>query len=217
MVLLSLWVLLSLSAFAQNAEDERAFRTLHFWKNECASCHGQDGQGYDEGRGPAIAGLPDYYFMQQIRKYREGIRGGTVPKDDDNIYFMHREAVELGDELFKDLAAYVAALPPRRAAHSVVGDIERGGILYANLCAECHGSDAEGNAAKESPPLHGFQDWYIIEQVQRFRRGERKADPQNQDSVAMHSMAKRLWRPRDIRNIAAFITTRLDGEPDAQP
>ncbi|MEM1293822.1 MAG: c-type cytochrome [Verrucomicrobiota bacterium] len=217
MVFLSLWVVLNLPALAEEEKDERRFRTLHFWKNECASCHGQEGQGYDEGRGPAIAGLPDHYIMQQIRKYRDGFRGGTVPMDSDSVYFMHREAVELSDDLFRDLAGYVASLPPRRSVHSVSGDVERGGILYASLCSECHGSDAEGNAAKESPPLHGFQDWYIIEQVSRFRLGERKADPQNQDSVAMHAMAKRLWRPRDIRNIAAFITTRLDGEPDAQP
>ncbi len=209
-----LWMLSAALAWAQ--DDERAFRTQHFWKNECASCHGQDGQGYEEGRGPAIAGLPDAYFMSQIEKFRKGFRGGD-PVAEDDIYFMHREAVELGDQLFRDLAAYVAALPPRRAVHSVVGDIERGQHLYANLCAECHGTDAEGNAAKGSPPLHGFQDWYLLEQIQRFKKGERKADPQNLDSVAMHSMARRLWRTRDVRDIVAFVTTRLDGEPDAQP
>ena len=212
--LLFCWLIATLAGQAQ--DDDRAFRTQHFWRNECASCHGQDGQGYDEGKTPAIAGLPDYYFMSQIEKYRKGLRGGTV-ESEDNVYYMHRETVELDDELFRDLAKYVAALPPRQTVHSVMGDISRGQHLFANLCAECHGTAAEGNAAKESPPLHGFQDWYLLAQINRFKRGARKADPQNADSVAMHAMAKRLWRTRDVRSIAAFIVTRLDGEPDAQP
>ncbi len=205
----------SLSLAQQNEEDERAFRTQHFWKNECASCHGQDGHGYDKTRGPAIAGLPEYYVMRQVEKFRAGLRGGLEPEEGD-VYAMHRETVELTDELFRDLAAYVAGFEPRRAIHSVAGDIERGKQLYANQCAECHGADAEGDTAKESPPLHGFQDWYVIQQIQRFKTDKRQGDPKNPDSVAMHEVARQM-KQRDIRSIAAFVTTRLDGEPDAQP
>jgi cytochrome c553 len=187
------------------AEDRRQ-AAEHFWRNECASCHGQEGHGYEELRAPAIAGLPDYFFMLQVKRFRDGLRGAE--KSEKDVYFMHRETVELPDDLFRDLAKLVAAMKPRQPTPTLAGDAERGAKLYAKHCAACHGPKAEGIAAKGAPPLTVFQDWYIVEQINRFKRGKRKADPQHAESVQMHSMAKWLWQERDVRDLAAFVTTR---------
>ncbi|MFT5471303.1 MAG: cytochrome c oxidase subunit 2 [Verrucomicrobiales bacterium] len=196
-------------------DDDSEHRVWHFWRNECAGCHGQDGKGVDAIKSPAIAGLPDYYVMQQIRKYRLGLRGAE--KSEENVYFMHREAEALGDELFKDLARIISGMEPHRTLHSTIGDIERGKRLYQKHCTDCHGPAAAGDAAKEAPPLHGFQDWYLVEQIERFKRGRRKSDPLNLESVKMHLMARSLWRRSDINALAAFITSNLDGQTDADP
>ncbi|MEM7012055.1 MAG: c-type cytochrome [Verrucomicrobiota bacterium] len=197
------------------AETESEHRIEHFWRNECATCHAVNGQGIDEIKAPAIAGLPDYYVMQQIEKFKSGMRG--VDPDDKNVSFMHEEATELDEELFRELAKLIAGLEPRKTVHSVIGDIERGNVLYKRHCETCHGPAAAGNAAKEIPPLYGFQDWYLVDQIERFRRGKRKADPYNVETVKMHAMAKSLWRQRDVNALAAFIATRLEGETDGEP
>lgn len=211
-----LFLALAGAVFGQD-DSEAEHRVRHFWMNECATCHAGNGQGIDEIKAPAIAGLPDYYVMQQVRKYRDGLRGLGDEPGDENVAFMHREAADLDDDLFRELAKLIAGLQPRQTVHSVIGDIERGEQVYAKHCAECHGGDAQGDAAKEAPPLHGFQDWYLVQQIERFRKGKRKADPWNVESVKMHLMARSLWRKRDVNGVAAFISTRLEGEPDAEP
>lgn len=203
------------SMFAETPAEERAQRAWHFYRHDCAPCHGQEGLGNDRLRAPAIAGLPDFYVVQQMHKFRQQLR--ALDPTDEKQRSMHQDAAELDDDTFQMLGEFIAGLPARRQIASVIGDAERGDRLFARMCAECHGSDAEGNPAKESPPLHGFQDWYIVDQVKRFKAGKRKADPANVDSVSMHFMAKRLWLERDVRDIAAFVTTRLEGEPDAEP
>jgi cytochrome c553 len=190
---------------AQAAEDRRQ-AAEHFWRNECASCHGQEGHGYEELRAPAIAGLPDFYFMQQVKRFREGLRGSNPSEKD--VYFMHRETVELDDDLYRDLAKLVAAMKPRKPTPTISGNAERGAKLYAKHCASCHGPEAKGDASKGAPPLGLFQDWYVVEQIKRFKKGKRKADAQHAESVQMHSMAKWLWQDRDLRDLAVFVTTR---------
>jgi cytochrome c553 len=192
-----------LSANVAPAEDRR-HAADHFWRNECASCHGQEGHGYEALRAPAIAGLPDYYFMQQVKRYRDGLRG-SEPSEKD-VYFMHRETVELDDQLFRDLAKLVAAMKPRKANPTISGNAERGARLYAKHCASCHGPKAEGDQTKGAPPLGYFQDWYVVEQIKRFKKGKRQADAQHIESVQMHAMAKWLWLDRDVRDLAAFVT-----------
>lgn len=210
-----LLLLFLLAAPVMAQDGEAGHRLWHFWRNECATCHGQDGKGIDAIQVPAIAGLPDYYVLQQIHKFRDGLRGQDP--DESSVYFMHREAVELDDGLYRELAGIIAGMEPRRTLHSVIGDVDRGERLYLRNCAGCHGSAAEGNPSKESPPLYLFQDWCLVDQIERFQRGKRRADPLNVESVKMHAMTKRLWRQRHVYDLAAYVTTRAQGEPDADP
>jgi len=199
----------------QPDREERVFEAEHFWRNECASCHGQQGEGVDELRSPALAGLPDYYVMDQIRKFRHGLRN---PGDDRTIiYEMHREAVELDDDLFRRLAELIAALPVRRPELTVIGNPRDGKQPYQELCAGCHGEEAEGNSARNAPPLYGFQDWYLVEQIRRFKLGQRMPDAYQADSRDMHAMAIRFDRMQDMRDIATYINLQLEGQPDAEP
>jgi len=106
---------------------------VHFWSNECATCHGQQGEGIEEARAPAIAGLPDYYVMEQVAKFRQGLR--QAGKESGFVAEMHREAVELDDPLFKQLAVHIASLPVKRPKRTVAGDPEQGeSALSGALC-----------------------------------------------------------------------------------
>jgi len=212
---------LALPGFAQEKPPQPApapqvaIEIVHFWSNECATCHGQQGEGIEEARAPAIAGLPDYYVLEQVTKYRQNLR--QPGNESGFVAEMHREAVELDDPLFKQLAMHIASLPVKRPKRTVAGDPEAGSQPYQELCAGCHGNAAQGDLAKRIPPLHAFQDWYIVEQIRRFRVGLRKPDPAQGESLQMHAMAMRFPSLDEAREIALYINSHLPGEPDAEP
>jgi cytochrome c553 len=131
---------------------------------------------------------------------------------------MHSMMGQMDDARVGAVAEHIASLPPVPSAPSVHGDVDRGKVLYAEICADCHGVNAQGNAAKESPPLYVFQDWYLVRQIQKFRDGTRKPSPKNPDAVKMHSLAVQLVRRKqDVKDLAAFIADRLTGVGDGEP
>ncbi len=208
-------------AFAQEGNSAPAPQVsqeiIHFWNNECATCHGQKGEGIEEAKAPAIAGLPDYYVLEQVAKFRQGLRKGEDDAGSGFVAEMHREAVELEDALFQQLAIHIASLPVKRPKRTVAGDPEAGSQPYQELCASCHGAEAQGDLVKRTPPLHAFQDWYLVEQIRRFRVGLRKPDATHGESLQMHAMALRFPSLDEAREIALYINSHLPGEPDAEP
>lgn len=188
------------------------------YRRGCAECHGTNGQGDDPGLIPAIAGLPDYYVVGELEKFRDLLRGEEADRP-DGVLVMHRVAGSMDEKLMRGTGEVIARMPPVVSAVTVAesGDIERGKALYAGRCAECHGMNAEGDPGKESPPLYVFQDWYLARQIEKFRAGEREADPLHLESVKMHGMAKAFQTEEEILDVAAFIKSRLAGVSDAEP
>ncbi len=195
--------------------DERLVTAAHQYRHDCAFCHGAKGEGNDKQKVPAVAGLPDYYVLQQMQKFRRELR--ALDPDDPQQQSMHKDARAMTDEEFKALGQIIAAWKPRRDFGTFPGDPKRGEAIYVADCATCHGKSAEGDAAKESPPLHGFQPWYLVQQIERFKAGLRKGDPQKLESLTMHALACKMWTEVDIEDVAAYIATRLEGESDAEP
>ena len=68
---------------------------------DCADCHGEDGKGDDDI--PALAGLEDAYFIEQMQAFKSGER-----VDEDEMMPMYAE--DLSDQDMADLAAYYATL-----------------------------------------------------------------------------------------------------------
>src|SRR5687768_14039501 len=54
----------------------------------------------------------------------------------------------------------------------VAGDPQAGQALYAT-CSTCHGAQGEGNRDLNAPKLSGQAGWYLVRQLQDFRRGLR--------------------------------------------
>jgi|GEM_PF-314682 len=119
------------------------------FQRNCAGCHGRDGQ-----LGPAppvndplfLAIVPD---AELVRILRDGRAGTLMPA------FAERQGGTLTDDQIQILAG---GLKPKWQDHSVDaatlppyagsdGDAERGAILFANACAECHGDDGRGGDA----------------------------------------------------------------------
>ena len=86
------------------------------------------------------------------------------------------------------------------------GDIEKGKVLY-NICAACHGSNAEGMVALNAPANAGQDSWYITRQLKNFRAGIRGAHPQDTFGAQMRPMAMMLTNEQNIADVLAYLTS----------
>jgi cytochrome c oxidase subunit 2 len=106
------------------------------------------------------------------------------------------------------LSALVALTPgpsgPAWAA--AAGDPAKGKALYAKTCVACHGDQAQGKRELNSPALHAQEPWYIQAQLQKFRAGQRGADPKDTSGSLMRPMAKALPDEQSLVDLAAYIS-----------
>jgi cytochrome c553 len=77
---------------------------------------------------------------------------------------------------------------------------DRGGLLFAQYCARCHGSEAQGNASRAIPVLAAQRFNYLVRQLANFTGLER-------DSDTMHGVLSKieLRGPQSWVDIAAFL------------
>ena len=92
------------------------------------------------------------------------------------------------------------------------GDAAKGKTLY-NICAACHGANAEGTAALNAPANAGQDPWYMTRQLKNFRAGIRGAHPDDTFGAQMRPMAMVLTGDQDIEDVVAYITSLDLPEP----
>lgn len=174
----------------------------------CAKCHGDNGEGNQRLRAPAIGGLPRWYVETQLTNFAAAHRGydafdttGIMMKS--VAWILDRE----GD--VPSVAQYVASLPAPRAPAVLHGNAAAGAATFAT-CAACHGANAEGNEAVHAPPLAGRSDWYLLAQLQKFKSGQRGARAQDTWGMTMRPQAMMLDDSAMV-NVIAHIQTLGQG------
>lgn len=198
-------LLVALAALAplgtQAAEpDLETGQLLH---RQCALCHGQYSQGIIGGKYPRMAGLPEYYLLEMIEKYKSGELNYPAMAVVGGLR-------SLSDEDVASLAAYISDIDLDEVAPldipTAPGDVEEGEDLYMGDCKTCHGRKGEGNTRKESPPLRGQYTEYLLRQVEMFKDKDRihADDPEDETFID--------YSDEEIRDIFAFISTLDDKE-----
>jgi len=169
----------------------------------CVTCHGQSGQGTNNGYFPRIAGKPAGYLYNQLVAFRDGTRRYAP---------MNYLVAYLPDPYLKEIAQHFAKQRPpfagketataddatlkRGAALAQAGDPARG----VPACIACHGSGLTG-MEPGIPGLVGLRPTYIVAQLTRWRVGERHAA----EPDCMKRVATRLSEP-DITAVAAWLS-----------
>jgi cytochrome c553 len=172
----------------------------------CAQCHGSAGEGNPKYHAPAIAGLPQWYLEAQLKKFKSGVRGGH-PLDRTGMMMRPMTLTFRNDADLKTAAAYVATLPKATLASAQPGgDAARGKSLFAG-CTACHGADAAGNEAVKAPPLNHASDWYLVEQLKKFKSGIRGFSPTDMEGAQMRPMMATLADEQAIKDVVAHIVT----------
>ena len=92
------------------------------------------------------------------------------------------------------------------------GDAAKGKVLY-NICAACHGANAEGTAALNAPANAGQDPWYMTRQLKNFKAGIRGAHPDDTFGAQMRPMAMVLAGDQNVADVVAYITSLEMPEP----
>jgi cytochrome c553 len=174
--------------------------------NACIACHGIDGLGNGDGT-PRLAALDRGYMVAQLEAYADGRRRHPeMEAIARKLTGAHRDAV----------SAYYAALPFRSPPSPFRSSaVSPAAILYHRgdparglaACASCHGDLGEGVGAA-NPPLGGQPAPYLAEQLDQWRRGARRSDPEN----AMLRIAQTLT-PAESAALSGYASALPAGPP----
>jgi len=194
---------LGLAVLAACEPTEPLARAEARW-SQCTPCHGADGHGKLTQAAPPIAGLPAWYVESQLVKYRAEIRGSHF--DDAPGLRMKPMAMTLPTEQdVKDMAAYVALLPPAKNADAAISGYGPNAAATFGMCTACHGADGSGNKALNAPPIAGQPDWYVYEQLRKFKSGARGANPKDITGGQMRAIALGLGDDNALHDLARYV------------
>jgi len=181
----------------------------------CVTCHGQSGQGTNNGYFPRIAGKPAGYLYNQLAAFRDGTR--RYPP-------MNYLVAYLPDPYLKEIAEYFAKLRPAFAPTERTNDaptvLARGQALVTKgdagqgipACAACHGNGLTG-MEPGIPGLVGLRRAYVVGQLTRWKVGERHAA----EPDCMKRIASRL-SDADVSAVAAWLSQQpapRDSSPES--
>lgn len=171
----------------------------------CAACHGQQGEGIMAMNAPKLAGQEGWYINRQLESYRNSLRG-TARGDAYGAQMRPMAMAVSSPEAVENLIAYIDSLPIADSPPTVAGDIAVGKTAYL-VCAACHGQKAEGNESLGGPRLAGQNDWYLVRQIQNYRKDLRGYDPKDIFGNQMKPMAATLSSDQAINDVVAYINT----------
>jgi cytochrome c553 len=172
----------------------------------CQQCHGEQALGNQKVNAPSIAGLPQWYIENQLKKFKAGGRGTHF--DDLTGMQMRPMAMSLqSDDEIKVIAAHVAALTPHKPTPALTGgDANKGRVLYGT-CVACHQADGSGNQALNAPPLNHASDWYLASSLKKFKLGIRGTNPLDTTGALMRPMSQTLVDDQAVADVVAYIVS----------
>ncbi len=169
----------------------------------CAACHGQQGEGVEALNGPKLTGQSAWYMRNQIHAFKTGLRGSN----EDDIYGRQMAPMSMtlaNDAALNNVIAYIQSLPDEPAPQTISGNVTAGAKIY-EVCAYCHGAEAEGIYSMNAPRLKGMSDWYLKRQLANFRDGVRGGHPQDYYGMQMGFMAQVFRDEKKMDDVIAYI------------
>ena len=174
------------SLFQAGAQSEKNARSGAEIFHQCLLCHSNVELAR---RGPQIEGLPAWYLVQQLNKFKSGIRGTNADNRSEALMGSIFQAVPMltNDAEIKTIADYIASLPPLLHPKVIRGDATLGKVLYQQSCVVCHGDKAQGNEAQKAPPLNVQEDLYLFRWLTQIKSGDRGENPDDVEARLMRA------------------------------
>ncbi|MDW4500184.1 c-type cytochrome [Sulfitobacter sp. D35] len=169
---------------------------------DCARCHGRDGQGRD-GTAPKLAGQSAVWLEKTLKDYASGRRQSG---------FMGPVAAPLTEARIAEIAAEFAGMSGAWTGRPWPdGDAGRGAELAragdeheeVASCASCHGLRQTPPARPEIPRIAGQDGYWLVTWLRLWRDAPQAADPAG---LRMHAASRGL-SDDDIDDIAAYYSS----------
>ena len=168
-------------------------------KNQCAACHGPDGNSINP-EWPNLAGQHAKYITQQLRAYKSGER--VNPNMSAMVTTLTNEDIVAIGDYYSSMAPKIGQISADKIADGE--KLYRGGDKESGVpaCMACHGPNGAGNPAANYPALRGQHAKYTSIQLAAYRSGERKTGAERKSM--MQTIAAKL-SDEDIANLADYI------------
>lgn len=170
----------------------------------CTVCHGAQLMGNPVIRAPRLSKMEDWYAKRQLDAFKNGWRG-THAGDEIGME-MQPMAAALSDKQIAEVVEFITAASSAKPSVTIQGDVENGRRHYAT-CTACHGADGQGIEALGGPDLTVTNDWYLAEQLKKFRNGSRGAHPEDTYGNQMRSATAVLPDDDSINDVVSYINT----------
>ena len=192
-----------------NTHDAKKHDGAELYARYCALCHGADREGYaaDDSpslRSPELMGTAPGGFLWSAVYYGRPGTPMAAFADTQGGPLSHDEQHALMDWLIK--SAKVIRNPVKDVP--VVGDAQKGGEIYADNCADCHGAKGEGGTGTAlANPIYlaTASDSFIHHSIANGRSG-----------TPMNAFVGRL-SDEDINNVVSFLRSRALGWEAGEP
>lgn len=182
---------------------------------QCASCHGEHGEGQRALGAPALAGQASWYVADQLEKFVSGARGAD-PSDPSGQQMRAMTMVLRSEQDLEDTLLYIQSLPaPEHIPHDHEATTQGQSVFLAR-CASCHGAQGQGNPDLKAPSLSIQEPEYLRQQIDKFRRGLRGNNPDDFHGTQMRAIALSLQSDDEIDAVCSYIAT-LNNPPTAAP
>ncbi len=197
--LLVLTLLLPLGSLQAAEADAELLHKYDF----CLVCHGYDGQGNDIVAAPALAGIEPWYIAQALQSYWEASRHTSA-----SAMEMQSAARMISPDDLGEVQMLVRQFVPRTPlqATAAAEQLQRGAQTYAQYCAACHGTNAEGNQQLAAPGLKRLNSWYLAATWKAYLAGGRGDDNASLAARQMRQFSLTLPANVAIDDLIAFIT-----------
>jgi cytochrome c oxidase subunit 2 len=174
------------------------------YNSACKTCHGEGAEGSKKFQAPTLANTDDWYLYRQLMNYRNGLRGDNYY--DTLAFQMAAMAKTLKDTIaVRDVVAYIKIMPGVNVTADLVGDKKNGKNIYQGICGSCHGPNAVGNEKLNAPQLSGLNDWYLKQQIWKFKKAIRGAHPDDKLGAQMVTMMAMLPDEKAINDVIAYM------------
>ena len=203
--LMGLCVLAILSATTDAQEEVNPSSEPNALYYSCASCHGDKGEGNRALLAPKLAGLESWYVSRQLEKFKSGERG-THPQDTYGKHMTLLARTLYGKNDIAIVSDYITTLPAPLPDNTLSGDIKSGRVLFEDNCLTCHGEDATGMKDVDAPSLITLDDWYMQNQLVKFRAGIRGNHENDFEGQQMVIMMEGIT-DKNIKDVIAYIQT----------
>ena len=140
---------------------------------QCAVCHGVDGQGIAELNAPAIATQYAWYITRQLSNFSKELRGSHKEDIQGKQMINIAKLIDFSSGL-TPLSTYIESLPEVKAnsqskLNSTENNLKNGSRYYQAKCGACHGGQGQGNKSFNAPKLNILSSQYLLKQMRNFQ------------------------------------------------